>query len=128
MSSHLIKAGQSAARAVQPFSSLDKNEAKRKVRALYKAWYRQVPYTRITYELHQSEDQMKAKIKEHFVKNKDVEDLRVVDYLIFRGQTELYEVVNVHKFKAHLCAYWNHDTKAPYQKPKDFLGKFLDGN
>jgi len=121
----LIKAAQTA-RLVQPLSSVDRTEAKRKVRALYKAWRRQVPYTRITYQLWPSEEELQRKVKEQFVKHKDVEDLRVIDYLIFRGQTELYETVNVHKHRGHLLNYWRPEVEAP-KKPQDFLGKFLDG-
>jgi len=126
MASNIVKAGQTGARLVQPLSSLDKAEAQRKVRSLYKAWCRQVPYMKIKYELFPSEEEIHKKMKEQFLKHKDVQDLRVVDYLIFRGQLELYEVVNIHKFKAHIMAYWKSDSP-PYQKPKDFLGKFLDG-
>lgn len=45
-----------AARAVKPILSRDVDEAKRRVRELYRAWYREVPNTgntvRIFYNLH----------------------------------------------------------------------------
>jgi len=127
MSSNVVKAGQIGARLVQPLSSLDKAEAQRKVRSLYKAWSRQIPYMKITYTMFQSEDELHRKMKQQFLKHKGVEDIRVVDYLIFRGQLELYEVVNAHKTKAHVMHYWKDETPQ-FQKSKDFLGKFLNGN
>lgn len=66
-----------------------------------------------------------AKLKEQFLKHKDVTDLRVIDYLIFKGQTDFFEIVNIHKTKAHINYWWRDVTDLP--KPKDFLGKFLDG-
>jgi len=128
MASNIVKSGvTTAGRLVQPLSSLDKAEAQRKVRSLFKAWSRQIPYMKIHYELFYSNKELHDKMKQQFLKNKAVEDIRVIDYLIFRGQLELYETVNAHKTKAHILHYWKDETPQ-FQKPKDFLGKFLDGH
>jgi len=128
MASNIVKTGiTTGTRLVQPLSSLDKAEAQRKVRSLYKAWCRQIPYMKIHYGLYHADTELHKKMKQQFLKHKTVEDIRVIDYLIFRGQLELYEVVNHHKTKAHVLHYWKDETPQ-FQKPKDFLGKFLDGN
>lgn len=69
-------------------------------------------------------EQCRAKLKEEFVKNKDVQDIRVIDMLVIKGQMELKEIVNKWKQKGHVMTYWK-DSLEP--KPTDFLSKFLNG-
>lgn len=63
-------------------------------------------------------------MKEEFLRNKDVQDIRVIDMLVIKGQMELKEIVKGWKQKGHIMRYWK-ETVDP--KPTDFLSKFLSG-
>ncbi|XP_073985254.1 NADH dehydrogenase (ubiquinone) B14 subunit [Rhodnius prolixus] len=115
----------SSIRQVKPILSVDKSESKRRVLNLYKAWYRQIPYIVMDYDIPKNITQCREKLREEFMKHKDVTDIRVIDMLIIKGQMELKEVVNIWKQKGTVMAYWK-DTHEP--KPTDFLSKFMAGS
>ncbi|KAA0186807.1 hypothetical protein HAZT_HAZT002132 [Hyalella azteca] len=86
----------------------------------------------IDYDLPKTQSECKKKLKEMFMKNKDVKDIRIIDALVIKcfwdwqgGQMELKETVQVWKQKHGIMAFWA-PTVEP--KPKDFMGKFLDGH
>ncbi|CAG9102370.1 unnamed protein product [Plutella xylostella] len=74
------------------------------------------------FDMPKTEEQCRDKLKEIFLKNKDVSDIRVIDVLVIKGQMELQECVKIWKQKGHVMAYWK-PSEEP--KPKDFLSKFF---
>ncbi|KAF8769953.1 NADH dehydrogenase [ubiquinone] 1 alpha subcomplex subunit 6-like [Argiope bruennichi] len=113
-----------ATKQVRPILSTNREEARRNVLRLYKAWHKNL--LRII-QLHNLPISLKTgrdKIKESFTKNRDVTDIRVIDMLVAKGEMELKECVNVWKQPVHVMAYFK-DTVEP--KPKDFLGRFFAG-
>ena len=77
------------------------------------------------YYIPKNEKQCREKLKEEFVKHKDVTDIRVIDMLVIKGQMELKETVNIWKQKTHLMKYWSDTVE---KKPTDFLSKFISGS
>ncbi|XP_013145124.1 PREDICTED: NADH dehydrogenase [ubiquinone] 1 alpha subcomplex subunit 6-like [Papilio polytes] len=69
---------------VRPVLSLNRGEARARVLNLYKAWYRQIPYVVKEFDMPKSEDQCRAKLKEMFLNNKNVTDVRVIDMLVIK--------------------------------------------
>lgn len=110
---------------VKPIVSLDRSEARRRVLNLYRAWYRQAPYMIYELDLPVNEKQLRSKVREKILENKDVTDIRAIDMLVFRGQLELNDSINKFKSLMHYMAYFD---EHPNKKPKDFLSKFLSGH
>ncbi|NXG41961.1 NDUA6 dehydrogenase, partial [Psilopogon haemacephalus] len=111
--------------AVKPIFSRDLGEAKRRVRELYRAWYREVPNTVHLYQLDITVKQGRNKVREMFLKNAHVRDPRVIDMLVIKGKMELQETINVWKQRTHVMRYF-HETETP--RPNDFLSKFYAGH
>ncbi|XP_064479998.1 NADH dehydrogenase [ubiquinone] 1 alpha subcomplex subunit 6-like [Ornithodoros turicata] len=121
MASGLVK---TTAQRVKPILSLDQTEARRRALNLYKAWYRQMPTIVKQYDIPVTAEQGRAKLREEFVKNRHVRDIRTIDLLVIKGQMELVETLKIFKQKSHVMAYFK-DTVNP--KPTDFMSKFLSG-
>ncbi|XP_014280968.1 NADH dehydrogenase [ubiquinone] 1 alpha subcomplex subunit 6 [Halyomorpha halys] len=113
-----------AQKLVKPILSIDNSEARRRVLNLYKTWYRQVPYIVLDFDIPKNIEQCRAKLKEEFKRNAHVQDIRVIDMLVIKGQMELKETVHGWKTKGHVMAYFK-DTQEP--KPEGFLNKFISG-
>ncbi|KAK6625715.1 hypothetical protein RUM43_006014 [Polyplax serrata] len=115
----------SAIRQVKPLISTDQSEAKRRVINLYKAWYRHIPVMVIKHKLPLTISHARGKLKNEFVKHKDLKDIRVIDMLVIKGEMELKEVVTGWKQKCHVM-YMVQDTTLP--RPTTFMSKFLAGS
>lgn len=104
--------------------SLDKKEARFRALNLYKAWYRQLPIILYDYNMTITPEQARSRLREIFVKNSHINDVKLINSLVIRGQMELNESVNKQKEGCHLFKYFREDQK----RPNDFLSKFLANN
>nr|XP_002125596.1 NADH dehydrogenase [ubiquinone] 1 alpha subcomplex subunit 6-like [Ciona intestinalis] len=124
MSSVVARALNSSKRIkIKPIVSSNPDQAKRRVLTLYKQWFRAVPLIIRTYQLPYPVETVQAKIKENFMKNSHVRDVRAIDILIIKGEMDLQETLLNWKQDCHVRDYFEHPTKI--QEPTDFLGKFL---
>ncbi|KAK3607168.1 hypothetical protein CHS0354_004431 [Potamilus streckersoni] len=110
---------------VKPILSANKTEAKRRVLNLYKAWYRHLPYLVKDYNIAVTVPETKAKLRELFLKNKHVSDIRAIDLLVIKGQMDLVETMRIWKQKTHVMMFFK-DTNI--KKPTAFLSRFYEGH
>ncbi|GFR58839.1 NADH dehydrogenase [ubiquinone] 1 alpha subcomplex subunit 6 [Elysia marginata] len=115
---------QQGIKQVKPLMSVDRTEARRRVLNLYKAWYRQIPYVVKDFYLPITVKMGRDKVREMFLKNKYVTDIRTIDMLVIKGQMDLVETANIWKQRNHVMMFFK-DTVNP--KPTDFLSKFYEG-
>lgn len=111
---------------VKPLLSLDQGEARGRVMALYRAWYRQVPTILVDFDVPLTEKQIKGKIKERFRANAHIKDLRVIDMLVVQGQQDLKEMAEQWTQPSQLMSKFFKE-KHIQERPKDFMSKFLAG-
>lgn len=82
-----------------------------------------MPIVLYDYHMPISPEQGRSKLREIFMKNSRITNLKQINFLIMRGQMELNEAVNKQKEEDHLWKYFRGDRK----KPETFLTRFLDG-
>ena len=63
---------------------MSKNEARLRVYALYKAWHRQIPFIVEEYDIPLDHVLCRNKVKERFLVNAHVKDIRVIDMLVVK--------------------------------------------
>lgn len=108
---------------VKTITKQSAQETRSRALNLYKAWYRQIPPTIYRYRMDLDPHVARSKLREIFFKNSKIEDEKLVNALLMRGEMELNETVNNQKEDCHIWKYFRQDQK----KPRDFLSKFLDG-
>jgi len=121
------RAGQVATRQVKPLLSLDNDEARVRVLALYRAWYRQLPVIAKDWDLPITEKALKDRLKAEFLKHAHIKDTRVIDMKVILGQQELQECANRWQEGYILMSKWFPEHHID-ERPKDFMSKFLHGH
>lgn len=109
---------------VKPILSKDNKEARSRVIKLYKAWYREIPYVYLEYQVPATVVQMRQRLREIFLENKNVSDIRAIDRLVIKGQMELREVREKFMTNSHIMRYFKESIEP---RPTDFMSKFYRG-
>ncbi|CAF1037826.1 unnamed protein product [Didymodactylos carnosus] len=113
---------------IRPVLSVNHAEAKRRVLNLYKIWLRQIPYIRVDYISNNwTEPELRKILKDNFLQNKNVTDIRVIDRLLVKGQMDFVETAEIWR-QAHNAALFDRSMDTYKIKPKHFLERFYEGH
>uniref|UniRef100_A0A6F9DM91 NADH dehydrogenase [ubiquinone] 1 alpha subcomplex subunit 6 n=1 Tax=Phallusia mammillata TaxID=59560 RepID=A0A6F9DM91_9ASCI len=108
---------------MKPVMSANPVEARRRVLTLYKQWYRATPKIIEKFQLPYTVEKVHNRIREEFMKNSHVRDVRAIDLLVIKGQMDLQETIKMWKQPCHIKSYFHQETAV--EVPTDFLGKFF---
>ena len=97
---------------VKPLMSIDNHEARLRVLALYKAWIRQVPAMKKMYDIPVTEQNCRDTIKASFVKNKNLKDIRVIDMMVIKVESELIVLTKLNSLKSKIYCFLG-STRSP---------------
>ncbi|XP_068633203.1 NADH dehydrogenase [ubiquinone] 1 alpha subcomplex subunit 6-like [Battus philenor] len=111
-------------RIVRPVMSSNLTEARTRVKNLYRAFYRYIPYIIKFFDIPKTEEDCRLKLRENFYKHAKVTDVRVIDILVIKGYMELKEVTHQWQQKGYMLSHWDPSAE---KKPTDFVGKFVAG-
>eukprot|EP01121_Diplochlamys_sp_Union-15-3_P005685 TRINITY_DN1601_c0_g1_i1.p1 TRINITY_DN1601_c0_g1~~TRINITY_DN1601_c0_g1_i1.p1 ORF type:complete len:116 (+),score=15.99 TRINITY_DN1601_c0_g1_i1:74-421(+) len=99
-------------------------EASKKGVQLYRRVMKAGPKVINVYGLDITTQQYRDKIREEFRKHQHLEDKDTVDMLVFKGEQEFQETIEVWKTKSHVLQYFI----TPKEEDSDsFLQRFFDG-
>jgi len=103
-------------------------EAGRKAKNLYFDVVRNVPFIKQAYQVDIPNNQILARLRSEFKKQKDVTDIDTIDRLVFIGRTELIDTLNIFKTRSHVMRLLEPDVlKEQYHliDDKDSLASFF---
>ena len=83
-------------------SSKNLAEAASRSITLYRKFLRAVPYVKTINDLPHTHSEIRGAVNYNFRKNLDVTDASVVDLLVFKGTTELEEIMMQYKQRSHI--------------------------
>mmetsp|Transcript_17802 Transcript_17802/g.28819 ORF Transcript_17802/g.28819 Transcript_17802/m.28819 type:complete len:118 (+) Transcript_17802:82-435(+) len=98
---------------------------------LYKRCIQEIPRIITIFDLDHTEKQLRHDVRRLFNKNQGVTDPRVIDRLIWEGESHLEETVHVWKQKTHLLRLLGYDKEVEpvlkqYQDESPFLKNFYE--
>ena len=117
---------QTATKLIRPTSlSASFTEASKTSKQLLREYLRAAPTIVRNYELGFTVDDVRKRVVEEFRKHAYVTDPKIIDFLIFKGRSELADLVAHYKMKSHVERYL---TRRKTKEDADvFLGKLYRG-
>jgi len=127
MATRLPSASPHLSKVVKPVMSTDRAEARRRVLNLYRAWIRLGDRLPHLYDIPRNPTDCRVAIKNKFLANKDIRDIRTIDLLVAKGQMDLVETKEIWSQKHHVMTRLFDGEHTRPEVPKDFMDAFLKG-
>ncbi|ERF69298.1 hypothetical protein EPUS_04003 [Endocarpon pusillum Z07020] len=124
----VLKSYRAWLRAVRP-SALSPSSIKWPTRMLivFPLGGTQAPEIQQMYSLNMPVSRIRTKVRSEFEKHRYVNQLDVVDVLLFQSHSEFQETLNYWKQLAHVMKYFTAEENPRARLPKDFISGFLEG-
>ncbi|KKA24547.1 NADH:ubiquinone reductase (H(+)-translocating) [Rasamsonia emersonii CBS 393.64] len=100
-------------------SSINWADAKARVRKSYREWLRASPEIQTMYSLNIPVSAIRTKIRQQFERHRYVNQLNVVDVLLFKSHAE-YQL-------SHVMKYFRPEEDPGARLPPNFISGFLEG-
>ncbi|KAF7117515.1 hypothetical protein CNMCM5793_006537 [Aspergillus hiratsukae] len=108
-------------------SSVNWADAKSRVIRSYREWLRASPEIQTMYSLNIPLSAIRTKIRQEFEKHRYVQQLGVVDVLLFQSHAEYQETLNYWKQLSHVMKYFRPEEEPGARLPPNFISGFLEG-
>ncbi|KAL8996780.1 MAG: hypothetical protein Q9169_003803 [Polycauliona sp. 2 TL-2023] len=108
-------------------SSVNWQDAKRRVTKSYREWLRGAPEIQQMYSLNMPVSEIRTKIRQEFERHRYVNQLPVVDMLLFQNNSEYQETMNYWKQLPHVLKYFREKENPTAKLPQNFMQGFLEG-
>ncbi|KAI9152685.1 ndufa6 NADH-ubiquinone oxidoreductase subunit [Blastocladiella emersonii ATCC 22665] len=112
--------------AVFSRASADQADARARALSLYRKWLRSADEIVALYYLDVPASAVRQRVREEFEKNRFVTDLGTLDIVLWKGQLELQETINLWKQKTHIMRYFE-PAEFGDAKNAPFMDRFLQG-
>ncbi|KAL8901513.1 MAG: hypothetical protein Q9192_000527 [Flavoplaca navasiana] len=107
-------------------SSVNWQDAKRRVTKSYREWLRSAPEIQQMYSLNMPISEIRTKIRQEFERHRYVNQLPVVDMLLFQNHSEYQETMNYWKQLPHVLKYFREKEDPTAKLPQSFMQGFLE--
>ncbi|KAA6411955.1 MAG: NADH-ubiquinone oxidoreductase subunit [Lasallia pustulata] len=108
-------------------TSVNWQDAKRRVITSYREWLRAAPEIQQMYSLNMPVSALRTRVRQEFERHRFVQQLPVVDMLIFQSHTEYQETLNYWKQLSHVLKYFRAEEDKTAKLPQNFMQAFLEG-
>ncbi|KAK2782746.1 hypothetical protein FQN52_004650 [Onygenales sp. PD_12] len=108
-------------------SSVNWQDARKRVLRTYREWLRASPEIQSMYSLNLPVSAIRTKIRQEFERHRYVNQLPAVDVLLFQSHSEYQETLNYWKQLSHVMKYFRAEEDPTAKLPKNFMSGFLEG-
>ncbi|KAF2219753.1 hypothetical protein BDZ85DRAFT_242957 [Elsinoe ampelina] len=108
-------------------SSVNWQDASKRVLNSYRDWVRAAPEIQQMYSLDMPVSAIRTKIRQEFERHRYVQQLKTVDVLIFNSHQEYQETMNYWKQLTHVLKYFRAEEDPKSRLPQNFIQGFLEG-
>ncbi|THW48294.1 NADH dehydrogenase, alpha subcomplex, subunit 6 [Aureobasidium pullulans] len=107
-------------------SSVNWNDAQKRVLKSYREWVRAAPEIQQMYSLNMPVSAIRTKMRQEFERHRYVQQLKTVDVLLFNSHQEYQETLNFWKQLTHVLKYFRAEEDPKAALPKNFIQGFLE--
>ncbi|KAG4438538.1 hypothetical protein DL95DRAFT_382427 [Leptodontidium sp. 2 PMI_412] len=107
--------------------SVNWHDAQRRVLKSYREWIRSAPEIQSMYSLSIPVPALRTKMRQEFERHRYVNQIQVVDTLLFQSHAEYQETLNYWKQLPHILKYFRAEEDPTARRPTNFMSGFLEG-